>query len=147
MRQKRCISVPAVINNIHQSAVPAQKYLPEWRSRPTTPLHKTYLCNRHTFCHHKTELSFALIQLLIQNSRLSWLCALLPCLLYTWLGMWTESVSWKCIRWHSKSLVEINHIRVVQKSQLHTACPPQPEFYSSPYYKCVCKILLWLVTI
>jgi len=31
------ISVPAVINNIYWSAVPAQKYLPERRSGTTTP--------------------------------------------------------------------------------------------------------------
>jgi len=41
---ERCsISIPAVINNIYRSAVPAQKYLPERRSGParsgtTTPL-------------------------------------------------------------------------------------------------------------
>jgi len=32
------ISVPAVINNIYRSAVPALKYLPERRSGITTPL-------------------------------------------------------------------------------------------------------------
>jgi len=37
--ERRCsISVPAVMNNIYRSAVPAEKYLLEQRSGTTTPL-------------------------------------------------------------------------------------------------------------